>query len=1373
MSTQTPESPAEIQVSTNPFPGLRPFDFDESHLFFGRDGQSEQLIGKLSRTHFLAVVGTSGSGKSSLVRAGFLPALQGGFMTSAGSAWRVAILRPGNDPIGNLARALNGPDVFGSELEENAAIQTAIAESTLRRGSLGLVDTARQSVMVEDENLLVVVDQFEEIFRFARVTEGEEYGNEAAAFIKLLLEASAQREVPIYVVLTMRSDYLGDCSQFWGLPEAINESQYLIPRLTRDQLREAITGPVAVGGGKISPRLVNRLLNDVGDNQDQLPVLQHLLMRSWNERTEQRLEVEIQEGEQVIKSPHREVHRGEEIDLCCAEAVGGMVNALSRHADEAYSELPDDHHREVAEKLFKALTEKGPDNREIRRPITLGEICDLTDAGKVEVITVIETFRRPGRSFLMPPVPVVLNSESLVDISHESLIRGWVRLKDWVDEEARSSRIYRRVAETAVLHKQGDAGLWGDPDLQIALTWRDQGKPNEVWARRYHPEFALAQAFLDQSVTARDAAKAAEEARSRREIKRSRLTALVFGVAFLFSLGMGVYAYGAKGKADAERVKADLAKDEALAQNAAKDRALAQAKIADEREAEARAQKELADVAREAALAGALRDKKAADEAKDDALAQTKLAESAKNEALDQKKKAEAQFILAGNALKEGEALRSLKEGDADTAITIFSGLSQIHRTMNNPSGESSALADIADIHRDRAPLLLLSEINRPGSRGPGSLGDDDVEAQMMKQYFQVLQTMESQDNNVAMEGIVNEATTAAGLYSRALKVNEGNRGKDRAAKDANLLENLGDLQIGLAEMKRSGPAAKDEAAPDEEKIAAEMMGGIKYYTDARTAYKSAKLHTDEAEVLKKIADHLSKNLSRKSTAKTDDGTPEVAQQTEPDIDSELKRVVDFYDQSSAAFRQANNTLQEATVLARIGDVYEEASKDHPERMQESIRYFERARGLFQQTKSFRKQGLIARKLAELHGALADKDKELAYSKEAVLAFIKAVLEPKRKGDSVFIAEEMGKKVTDLLYASGGKERANQFFEEAIASVGNDPVLKARTFTLIGEFYKGKGETDAAIDYLSRKREIWRQAGKFVEEGNALLEIGKIQNEAKDFVAATSSFEAARRTYRQIDPDKEGPGEKYNKASNLLIIAGLYAEYDKEKAFEIYEEQLQREVLAKSVYNIENILRLEGALLLNMKTEEATTRLRQLFQKVLDVYRREKNTEAEASVIVVMGDLYKNHGDKPEARRQYAQARSLYANNKHLSPLLELLRKLGALDVEQNPGTSQVDYFLREAEAAGQARNMVLHGAYLEVAGSSYSFSDKAKALDLYEGARVAYRGAGLESAESSVIATMSYVYSALGDKRKAEELRKLADEMAKRLAKPVVTPPR
>ena len=283
-----------------------------------------------------------------------------------------------------------------------------------------------------------------------------------------------------------------------------------------------ISGPVAVGKVRSASR-GQQLLNDVGDNPDQLPILQHALMRTWD---------------------HWLTHRnGKPIDIPDYEAIGGMAEALSRHADEAFAEL-NDNQQAIAEKLFKGLTEKGADNREIRRPMEVGEICELTGANEAAVIAVIEVFRREGRSFLMPPpidpltgARVPLNRESLIDISHESLIRNWERLKLWVDEEARSARIYRRLAETAVLYQEGKAGLWRDPDLGFALAWREQSNPNAMWAKRYHPEFPLAMNFLDESVTARDALIAGENARRTREIRRTRLTALIFAVAFPFRWG--------------------------------------------------------------------------------------------------------------------------------------------------------------------------------------------------------------------------------------------------------------------------------------------------------------------------------------------------------------------------------------------------------------------------------------------------------------------------------------------------------------------------------------------------------------------------------------------------------------------------------------------------------------------------------------------------------------------------------------------------------------------------------------------------------------------------------------------------------------------
>ncbi len=356
----------ETTADIHPFPGLRPFRADEHYLFFGREAQSDDLLRRLRR--FLAVVGASGSGKSSLVRAGLLPALQGGFMVRAGSRWRIALLRPGTNPIRELALALNQPEVYGADEDnpERAAMWITITEATLRRGARGLVDVVVEARRPPDENLLVVVDQFEELFRFKKQAKVAQAGEEAAAFVKLLLEAARTDRVPIYVVLTMRSDYLGDCSQFRDLPEAINDGQFLVPRMTRDQRRRAIEGPVAVGGATRTPRLLQRLLNDVGDNPDQLPILQHALMRTWETWLEQRRD-------------------SEPLDLPDYEAIGGMAHALSRHGDEVYAELPDDRSRAVAERMFKRLTDRGLDARGIRRPTTLAELCAVCEATQDEV----------------------------------------------------------------------------------------------------------------------------------------------------------------------------------------------------------------------------------------------------------------------------------------------------------------------------------------------------------------------------------------------------------------------------------------------------------------------------------------------------------------------------------------------------------------------------------------------------------------------------------------------------------------------------------------------------------------------------------------------------------------------------------------------------------------------------------------------------------------------------------------------------------------------------------------------------------------------------------------------------------------------------
>ncbi len=523
----------------NPFPGLRSFEPEEEHLFFGREKQIDELLTRLRLTRFLTVVGFSGSGKSSLVRSGVVPALFSGQMSGMGSAWRISVMRPGSDPVGNLAQALWEPvdfdfgddfDLFGDDEDEEPEtdherdrIARAMLPTTLKRGSRGLVDAVRQLDLDEGELQLVVVDQFEELFRFKRESKGAKGDNQSAAFVKLLLQATAQQDVPIFVILTMRSDFLENCAEILGLTEAINEGQYLVPRMTRDQRRTAITGPVAVSGAQISSRLAIRLLNDVGDNPDQLPILQHALMRTWA----------------YWYKNHKEE---EPIDLRHYEAIGAMAEALSLHAEVAFKEQGDQEGQEVARRTLSALTEKGSDGRGIRRPTTVREICRITGVGEEEVLACADRFRRQGRSFLVPSEDVPLTSETILDISHESLMRVWTRLSHWVEEEAQSARRYCNLAQAAARHQEGIAGLYRDPELQMALRWREEARPNAYWAERYDASFERAIVFLENSREERDRGEATRELQRKQQLRRTRLFAGFSAMFTLLVLAMGIVA---------------------------------------------------------------------------------------------------------------------------------------------------------------------------------------------------------------------------------------------------------------------------------------------------------------------------------------------------------------------------------------------------------------------------------------------------------------------------------------------------------------------------------------------------------------------------------------------------------------------------------------------------------------------------------------------------------------------------------------------------------------------------------------------------------------------------------------------------------------
>ncbi len=621
---------------SNPFPGLRPFTIEESHLFFGREGQVDEILDKLSRHRTVTIMGYSGSGKSSLVSCGLVPVLYGGFLTENGPNWQVLPMRPGASPIANLTDAIVGYlQGKGALRAEDKAIQQAVIRSVLRGNPYGLVEVIKYLQGEDSQNFFLLIDQFEELVRFRE--SGEEESDEAAQFVNMVLTAIRQKEVPIYVSFSLRSDFIGDCAVFPGLTEVINESNYLVPQMSREHKRLAIEGPVAVGGGRITPRLVKKLLNDIGDNQDQLPILQHALMRTWDYWVANR-------------------EPGEAIDLRHYNAIGRISQALSLHANEAFEEL-NASEKEIAEVLFKSITERNQENQGLRRQSKVGVVAELCSASEDDVIRVIECFRKPGRSFLMPGSQVNLTGTTTIELSHESLMRIWTRLSNWVDEEFESAQMYKRISEAAALYQTGKAGLWRPPDLQLALNWQKKQRPTRVWAQRYDVAFERAIVFLDTSRITYEAELKNQELLQRRALRRARAFSVVLGIAAIIAILFMIYGFMQSIAAERQTELAKLGERRALL--AEKDAMDARDRAEQDRLSAVRSQQATAKALRRAdsLLQVAVTAQAAAERNYREALRQEQLALDAQGKERLERERAEAQTLLATKERDRANAL--------------------------------------------------------------------------------------------------------------------------------------------------------------------------------------------------------------------------------------------------------------------------------------------------------------------------------------------------------------------------------------------------------------------------------------------------------------------------------------------------------------------------------------------------------------------------------------------------------------------------------------------------------------------------------------------------------------------------------------------
>nr|MCU0357183.1 ATP-binding protein [Cyclobacteriaceae bacterium] len=516
-----------------PYTGLRSFTEEESLYFKGRDYQVDQITSLLEQNKFLMVTGASGEGKSSLIYAGLIPNARAGFFKARYTNWVVADFRPERSPVKNMAVAL--ADKFGKS--------TPTIETELNRGFSSLIDLYTNSEFYTDEeeaswsnfsdsekrdrrrkaaNLMVIVDQFEEFF-----TNPENYHNEIPSqdsqiVVNLILETARiaiKRNLPVYIVCTMRSDYIGQCSAFRGLPEYIGFSQFFVPRLKRKDLKQVIEEPAILSGNRISQRLIERLVYDIAEGVDQLPILQHALSQVWRAAASGQEEMDLIHyamvgGMSAGDLPDEEQVRFQTWFSSLPDSqkkfykTTGLHKIIEIHASTLYENAWEFYNRNHPEKplsqhdakriivnAFCCLT-KIDNSRAVRNRMTLGEITEIINTPEFTpdvVGEVLNIFRQEGNSFIRPfitddPASQHLTAETVLDITHESLIRNWSKLTRWAEKEFEFYSTYLDFRKQLNRWKQSGRSsgfLLPIGPLTYFENWYNTCKPNAAWLRRY------------------------------------------------------------------------------------------------------------------------------------------------------------------------------------------------------------------------------------------------------------------------------------------------------------------------------------------------------------------------------------------------------------------------------------------------------------------------------------------------------------------------------------------------------------------------------------------------------------------------------------------------------------------------------------------------------------------------------------------------------------------------------------------------------------------------------------------------------------------------------------------------------------------------
>ncbi len=493
----------------SPFRSLQTFEPEDAWLFFGRDHEINDILEKLARFPVLAVIGNSGCGKSSLVRAGLIPALQSAKFFKNGAkvdSWHIAVFRPSGSPFDYLAEVLASQLAPELCLKEHAEFiadcrnKLASDPAALRNAITALLNATEHREKIDTTHVLLVADQFEEIFTLTAKQQARE------SYINALLAASGVNgAIAIHVVLVLRADFYAQCLEHEELSQSLQTNLYNVPRMNPKQLRESMERRLQMAAAQAEPGLIEGLLEEVGAEPGNLALLEHALGQLWD----------------------RCGGFGCTLTNQAYTDIGRLRGALERHADGVYASLGNDQSKKLAQKIFLELVHLGEEvgignSNDTRRRVSKSTLLSLGDANEVEQLLARLASSRlisTGESEQSP----------YVEVSHEALIREWSTLREWIATHRDSLRLERRLVQAA----QEWVEIGRDPGALLQGARLAQA---EEWLGTNPNAPASLSEFFHYSIAARDRA-------AHRKLIHSHLTSYGLGLLLLLTTGVAFFVY--------------------------------------------------------------------------------------------------------------------------------------------------------------------------------------------------------------------------------------------------------------------------------------------------------------------------------------------------------------------------------------------------------------------------------------------------------------------------------------------------------------------------------------------------------------------------------------------------------------------------------------------------------------------------------------------------------------------------------------------------------------------------------------------------------------------------------------------------------------